>query len=248
MTKSLRVTGCALAVVLFASGHEFARGQSCRGAVLFADAAVHVVVLPYESGSALSADQHRLASLLQSAVVAAAALPDRVSLVAGDLAKCDLEATKQALETEPGARGALIVVEGRLRPTDSGHVVEHRVSVKAAGLSALGIAPTKKFGEHTIGTAELRDLERDVSAMAIVRELPSAAAKPRSSLSDSRVALLTAGTARSWTRVISLRGIEGWVQRSASLATLIAHFPELAYLENVVERIVHNSRRKQRLL
>ena len=232
----------------------------CRRPFVFQNAAVNVVVLPYQSAPGLTAagdlGEH-LAGLLQLEVLRAIAKFGSVGAVqmVGSEAECDPDlVVARLLGRTPGAAATvrkghgLVVVWGRFY-REGGNVfvqtfcrflrsgVSETLEVTAAGRRFAGQISGQAFAcaPRKVTVADLANFEQQFRRSTIVRQTPEETASG-SPMSQAPLPYWISDTQGDWMKIASQGGPSGWIRLSGSTDSwsLVRWLPELTYVEGMV--------------
>jgi hypothetical protein len=249
-------------VALVAGGASLAesgvQNVPCERPFVFRDAAVNVVVLPYESAPELpsSADTGaHLAGLLQLEILRSIAKFGSVGAVQVVGSKCDPNlVVEQLLGKAPGAATTvrpghgLIVVWGRFYRQDGTLFVQtfcrllrsgidESLDLVAGGQAFSGRLSAQAFAcaPRKVTTEDLRSFERQFYRSTVVRRAPdeSASGTP---MPPEPVPYWISDIQQDWMRIDSEGGhLSGWVRLSGEREawSLTRWLPELAYVEGM---------------
>jgi hypothetical protein len=235
----------------------------CEEPFVFRDAAVNVVVMPYndptEPERPLSAAGARLSYLLQAdtlfSIVKFGSV-GAVQMAPGSECKAP-EVWAKLLGEKPGARATvkpghgLVLVWGRLYEEGGSIYVQsyarftrlgppEAVTVRIGGNSFTGRLTTQAiaFPPAKLTVEDLGRIEEEFSRAAIVRPSPGAGPGQRFPVGDTdMLGYWVTGTQGDWMRIEAMGpGPSGWVPARMHLgeATLRARLPELAFVEGLV--------------
>jgi hypothetical protein len=235
------------------------------------DAAVNVVVLPYESAPGIGSSPElggRLAGLLQLEALRAIAKFGSVGAVHVAGTRCDPDVVVQKLlGQQPGAEATLrpgnglVLVWGRLyshagslyvqtfcRLLRSG--VEETLDLVAGGQRFSGRLSAQAFAcaPRKVTAADLANFERQFYRSTIVRTTPAESASG-APIPPEPVPYWVTEVQQDWMKIESARGeIRGWVRLSGERDpwSLGRWLPELSYVEGMVGYLRHRIATRRR--
>lgn len=230
----------------------------CRTPFVFRDAAVNVVVLPYESAAEIGSSAGlgtRLAGLLQLQAlrsIAKLGSVGAVQMVGGD---CDADlVVDRLLGKQPGAEATLrpgnglVVVWGRLYSREGSVFLQtycrflragldERLELMAGGRPFSGQLSAQAFAcaPRKVTTEDLRSFEQQFYRSMVVRQEPDEKASG-TPMPPEPVPYWITDVRQDWMRIDSQRGgLRGWVRLSGEHDpwSLARWMPELAYVEGI---------------
>jgi hypothetical protein len=262
--RPTRVVCACLAAVLTVgvpgTAEAGAQNIPCRRPFIFQGAAVNVVVLPYESATALAGAAgigERLAGLMQLEVLRSIAKFGSVGAVqmVGSSADCDPDLViAKLLGRAPGAATTvrkghgLVVVWGRFY-SEGGNVfvqtfsrllrsgVDETFELVAGGqpFSAQISAQAFASAPRKVTVEDMRNFEDQFLRSTVVRRTPNASAEG-SRMPSAPQPYWISDTRGEWMQIASQGGIQGWIQLSGARDrwSLARWLPELIYIEGAV--------------
>jgi hypothetical protein len=232
----------------------------CRRPFIFPDAAVNVVVLPYESAPGLSTVGGmgvRLSGLLQLEVLRSIAKFGSVGAVqmVGTPAECDPEVVAaKLLGQAPGAATTLrkghglVVVWGRFY-LEGGDVfvqtfcrllrsgIDETFDLVAGGQPFSGQLSSQAFAcaPRKVTVEDIRNFEQQFARSTIVRSAPEDGASGVPMVPEP-LPYWISDTRGDWMKIDSQGGVRGWIRLSGARDawSLARWLPELAYVEGMV--------------